>query len=255
MMRRKKHLGQHFLSNSNVLNAEAVLIPVGSKVLEIGGGDGRLSERLARRASELHIVEKDIEYAELLRAKFSCNPHVHIINADFLDVPPGSLEVDYIIGNIPYYISSQITFRLLDWKFKRAYIMYQKEFAAKLIAKGNKRSRMSFFASYYFNIKRVFNISRSMFSPMPKVDSTLMEISIRNARRLDLSVEEFITNLFQYRLKSIRATLNLIIKQKSLNSSAEDLCRELGMDCSKRVFELDEAQIIKLGKKLSSLLP
>lgn len=255
-MLRKKSFGQHFISNARVLDAEASLLQEGASVLEIGGGDGRLSERVAKRASVLYVVEKDGRFVSVLRDKFKGCAHVHIIHNDFLALDPSQYDIDYIVGNIPYYISSQVTFKLLDWQFRRAYIMYQKEFADKLIATGNKRSRLSFFSNYYFTIKKLFKVPKEVFSPKPKVDSVLVEISKKKVVRLDARTQHFITKLFQHRLKSLKSTIKMILKQNdATNLSVDDICASSGVDCSLRVFELGEKQIIKLGRILSSLLP
>ncbi|MCX8200012.1 MAG: 16S rRNA (adenine(1518)-N(6)/adenine(1519)-N(6))-dimethyltransferase RsmA [Candidatus Micrarchaeota archaeon] len=250
-LRRKKSLGQCFLSSREYLDAEAEMIAPSQKIVaEIGGGDGRLSERIVLHgAKKLFIIEKDERYTRLLREKFS-SYNVEVINSDFLDVPP--LKADIVCGNIPYNISSQITFRLLEWKFKRAVLMYQKEFCEKMLASGNGKSRLSFFCQYYFDMEPLLFVPRTAFRPIPKVDSMLLELVPKKARPLGSEVSESITMLFQHRPKMLATSLKIILKHAGRKYyPLEDFAR---YGLSKRIFELSNDEILEVGTKLAGLL-
>ena len=251
MVKRKKSLGQCFLSDPEYLDAEAEIISPNQKfVLEIGGGDGRLTERLVSLgAKKVYVVEKDPEYALLLRKKFATN-NVEVIEDDFLDVKP--FKVDIICGNIPYYISSAITFKLQEWRFRRAVLMYQKEFGEKMCATGNQKSRLSFFTQYYFECEPLFTIPHTAFSPAPKVDSILLELIPKEVDPLPPRVSNVISALFQHRLKTIRATLKIICKGNKTPgrlSTIDELASHI--DLSKRIFELSSDEILLLGKEIA----
>lgn len=208
-MERKKSLGQNFLEDKNILALEARLAdPEGKRVLEIGAGDGRLTEAILREKPEkLIAIEKDSRFAELLRRKFADRAGVvEIVEADFLAYEPPAFDV--ALGNIPYYISSDIVFRLATMKFKRAILMVQKEFAQKMAAKpgdGNY-GRLSVTAQLAFGIKLERIVPRHLFRPAPKVDSAIIVLEPTGVR-LERFQEDVIRHLFSHKNKTVRNAL------------------------------------------------
>ncbi len=238
-MRRKKHFGQHFLSSFAILSREIKFInPRNKVILEIGPGDGRLSVRLAKFAKKLYVVERDDDLIPLLKTTFNNKgfDNVDIIHSDFLKIEPFS--VDIVVGNIPYNLSSAITFRLLDWTFNEAYIMYQKEFAEKLMAKGKDRSRISFFAQYYFDIEPLMVVRRKYFSPPPKVDSMLVKLVPKDVSKLDSEIESIITHFFQNKKKVLRFTIRRILGY---------VPDELQPLANKRLLDISNEEILNLA--------
>lgn len=251
-LKRRKSLGQCFLSSARHLDAEAELIAPSQKIIaEIGAGDGRLSERLVSLgAKKLFLIEKDPAYAAVLRNKFEgCNAEV--IEGDFLKVNP--FKVDIVCGNIPYYISSQVTFRLLEWRFKRAVLMYQKEFCLKMLDVGNGKSRLSFFSRYYFDMKPLLTVPRYAFRPVPKVDSMLIELVPRRVAPISKEVSSAITMLFQHRPKTLASSLKIILKQAEYKKpTIPDQLEKY--DLSKRIFELSNSEILEIGTELAGII-
>ncbi|MEM0437896.1 MAG: 16S rRNA (adenine(1518)-N(6)/adenine(1519)-N(6))-dimethyltransferase RsmA, partial [Candidatus Micrarchaeia archaeon] len=248
--RKNRKLGQCFLSDSRILDREARIIsPEGRRVLEIGAGDGRLSERLLS-AKELALVEKDPRFASLLRDKFSKNMNVRVIQGDFLGLEP--FDVDLIVGNVPYNISSAITFRLIDWKFRRAVLMFQKEFARKLCARGSEMSRISFFAQHYFSIVEHFIVPKSAFRPRPKVDSALVELAPTHAPPIPPAVHQAITTLFQHRQKQLSSSIRVYCRETGKNPERVLAhIQSAGIPLNKRIFQLSHSEIMKIGKEIS----
>ncbi len=177
----RKIMSQNFLVNSHILERQIDYAAVSKddKVLEIGGGTGVLTERLARKAGHVFCIEFDKMLASYLRKKFKSNENVTIIEGDVLklDLP----EVNKIVANLPYHISSPITFKLLKTKFKVAILMYQLEFAKRMIAlpKTEDYSRLSANLQYQAEVKIVEKISKGNFYPPPKVDSAIVEIKLK----------------------------------------------------------------------------
>ncbi len=177
----RKIMSQNFLINSHILERQIdyAAISKDDKVLEIGGGTGVLTERLARKAAHVFCIEFDKMLASYLRKKFKLNDNVTIIEGDVLklDLP----EVNKIVANLPYHISSPITFKLLETKFEVAILMYQLEFAKRMIAlpKTEDYSRLSANLQYQAEVKIVEKISKGNFYPPPKVDSAIVEIKLR----------------------------------------------------------------------------
>ncbi|MEM4359122.1 MAG: 16S rRNA (adenine(1518)-N(6)/adenine(1519)-N(6))-dimethyltransferase RsmA [Candidatus Bilamarchaeaceae archaeon] len=208
-MRLKKRLGQHLLSDKNILKKEAEIAGVrGRVVLEIGAGDGRLTEQLLEAgATKIYAVEKDRQFAEMLREKFRGDRRAVIIETDFVGMQVPN-DVTVVIGNIPYYISSDIIFRLKDEKIERAVLMVQKEFAEKMVAKpgSSNYGRLSVTSQIFFDVEIVLRVPAHLFIPKPKVDSALIVLKPRGVKLMKQE-EDLIRKLFQHKNKKIRNIL------------------------------------------------
>ena len=201
----KKSLGQNFLIDKNILKkiADIGKISENDKVIEVGPGNGNLTEYLIRKNPEyLKIIEKDDKLIKILTNKFK--DQIEIFHKDILKVSGDFYEDDVIIyGNLPYNISTKI---LANWclskniKFKRLILMFQKEVADRIIAEVNTKnySRITILANWKFNIKKILDLNPDCFIPKPKIKSSLLEfipkksfIELKNPKNL-----EKITNLF-----------------------------------------------------------
>ncbi|WP_297215067.1 rRNA adenine dimethyltransferase family protein [Thermoplasma sp.] len=168
-MRYSKRMGQVFLQSRRIASYEVDLLGEPGTVLEIGPGHGVLTKILVERGFNVTAVEKDrYIYGELQALKAN---NLNLINMDFLDMAPGSY--DYIIGNIPYSISSPIIFKLYEFNFRRSVIMVQKEFAEK-IALPDDMSRLYVNAYVRYRIELKRYVSKRNFNPQPEVDSAIL---------------------------------------------------------------------------------
>jgi 16S rRNA (adenine1518-N6/adenine1519-N6)-dimethyltransferase len=198
---RKPKLGQHFLASDSA--AQRIVEALGDisrgTVLEIGPGRGAITGLLARKTRRLIAVELDRVLSAQLRLKFSAHPNVEIIEGDFLKIEldtvfgpkPGSLrpgltfttEPALVVGNLPYYITSDILLRLLEYHryFSTIVIMVQKEVADRLAAAPGSRDYglLSVTAQLYGSIEKLFTLPPGAFSPPPKVQSSVVRITIR----------------------------------------------------------------------------
>ena len=155
----KKSLGQNFLIDKNILKkiADIGKISENDKVIEVGPGNGNLTEYLIRKNPEyLKIIEKDDKLIKILTNKFK--DQIEIFHKDILKVSEDFYDDDVTIyGNLPYNISTKI---LANWclskniKFKRLILMFQKEVADRIIAEVNTKnySRITILANWKFNI-------------------------------------------------------------------------------------------------------
>ncbi|RME79294.1 MAG: ribosomal RNA small subunit methyltransferase A [Methanobacteriota archaeon] len=220
-----KRLGQHFLINDGA--ARKIAGEAYGSCLEIGGGRGALTKHLYTRVEKLYIIELDKELAAKLKEKF---PQAEVIEKDFLDVEP--FKVDVIVGNLPYYISSAIVFRLYDWDFEKAVVMLQKEFVEKMLAKAGTKSygRLSVNSQDSYHIEKLFCLKASSFRPAPKVESCVIRLE-KKKRRLE-GCEELIRRLFSQKNKKVR---NIVESPSSIGE--------------KRPWQLSIEEIRELCKK------
>ncbi len=243
--RRQKMLGQNFLIDQNIADrivSEASIIP-DEKVLEIGPGRGVLTERLVTK-SKLLAVEKDRWLAVVLKQKFS--EQAEIVEADILkfDIP----EIDVIVANLPYSISSPILFRLFDYDWNRAILMFQEEFANRLIAKPGSKTygRLSVMANHYAKTTKLFKVSKTAFQPQPKVHSQVVRL-VRHKPDYELSdfktFSKVVKSVFTHRRKKIRNCLKLTFPDLEINDlnfvdeRAEVLSPSQIADLSNQIFK------------------
>ncbi len=208
----KKRLGQHFVVDEAALSREAELLGCeGCNVLEIGGGDGRLSKKiLSHSPSSLSIVEIHAPFASILSRKFSGRKNVSIIRGDILHylgtLPTPPFPFSHIIGNIPYQISGPLFSRLAQLKFERGVFCVQKEVAQRLCAAPGTSDwgRLSLAVSAAYSPSIAFSLPRTAFYPAPKVDSAVVAF-MPNKEKLFLPphFHSFSTALFSHKRKTV----------------------------------------------------
>jgi len=242
-VRPKKHLGQHFLTDLGVAeNITKALSGHGDyqRVLEIGPGTGILTQFLLKQSAETWVVEVDKESVNYLEAHFS-QLEGRIIAGDFLKInfieSIGSPLA--IAGNFPYNISSQIFFRILDFRndIPEVVCMIQKEVAERLASPpGNKTyGILSVLLQAYFDIEYLFTVKPGVFNPPPKVNSGVIRLKRNNVSQLSCDESLFKSVVkagFQMRRKTLRNALKPInlpselVDHPMLNLRAETLSVE-----------------------------
>jgi len=210
----KAYHDQHFLVDPFAVERIVNLADVkGARVLEIGPGNGTLTRALLDRGALVRAVELDGSLCEGLAILFS-----EEIAQGRLTVQQGDAtrcefpSFDIVISNLPYSVSSKITFRLLDIGFKEAVLMYQSEFADRMIAPPGTKDcgRLSIMVQTYAAVRPCFKLPPSCFSPRPQVHSTVVKIIPRepifpiNNRILYADV---VRALFSHRRKTVRNCL------------------------------------------------
>ena len=211
----KPRLGQHFLVSEEY--AAKIVDAVGdisqSTVLEIGPGRGILTSLLAKRARRLIAVELDRVLAAQLRLKFSMARNVEIIEADILSIEFDSLfgpkpglgrpGIDWkpepvrVVGNLPYYITSDILLRLFEFAkyFESIVIMVQREVAERVAAKpgGSDYGMLSATAQLYGRVENLFTLPPAAFVPPPSVHSSVLRLTLDpQQERLGVAGDGFI---------------------------------------------------------------
>ena len=253
----KKFLGQHFLKDLDIARriADTVSEYKDIPILEIGPGMGVLTQYLIKNKHDLTVVELDAESVEYLNEHF---PELagRILEQDFLKLDLKSLFNGKfcVIGNYPYNISSQIFFKVLDYK---DYIpccsgMIQKEVAERIASKPGCKAYgiLSVFMQAWYDIEYLFTVSEQVFDPPPKVKSAVIRMTRNHVT--DLGCSE---RLFK---QVVKTSFNQ--RRKTLRNSLKPL---LGKDCpllenelfDKRPEQLSVEQFVALTRDIESILP
>ncbi|RKR80179.1 16S rRNA (adenine1518-N6/adenine1519-N6)-dimethyltransferase [Mucilaginibacter gracilis] len=239
IVRAKKHLGQHFLTDKNI--AEKIvnslkLTDSYKQVLEVGPGMGILSDFLLKKTEyETYLIDIDTESFQFLQKKYPALGS-RLINADFLEMDFSQTFTGpfAIIGNFPYNISSQILFKVLDNRQQVVEVvgMFQKEVAERCAAKPGSKEYgiLSVFLQAYYKVDYLFTVKAGVFNPPPKVLSAVIRLSRNETPQLDCDEKLFwqlVKAGFNQRRKTLRnAISSLIPKEKITDHPLLDLRAE-----------------------------
>jgi len=231
-MRRQKYLGQNFLIEPKYLELEASFAH--DTVLEIGPGTGNLTKLLCKNAEKVIAIEKDTKLAEACRRLNLSNLEIIEGDALKLDWP----EADIVISNLPYSISSQLTFRIIEYG-KPAILCYQKEFARRMVASvgTSNYGRLSVSVQAHADIELLSVVPKGCFRPIPEVDSQIVKLTPKEVD-LPQNFDSIVNSLFQHRRKTVRNALR--------DSNLPEI------DFPKRVFELTLDDIKEICEKLKN---
>lgn len=223
----KKRLGQHFLTDLNVAKdiADTVDVCPELPVLEVGPGMGVLTNFLLEKKRPLKVVEIDEESVSYLRKQLPDIKDDDIIPDDFLKMHLDRLwngEKFMLIGNYPYIISSQIFFKVLEYKEYIPYCsgMIQKEVGERLAASPGSKAYgiLSVLVQLWYDVEYLFTVSENVFSPPPKVKSAVVRMKRNN--RLSLECDEnllrgIVKGTFNQRRKKMRNSIQNIVGKDS----------------------------------------
>ena len=257
----KKSLGQNFLNDKNIIHkiVESAEIDKDTLVIEVGPGGGALTELVVPLAGQVLLYEADSRLEEHLNKLLSGNDNYEIIIGDFLkadlkaDLAKYSFEKLYVVANLPYYITTPIIMKfvencILPDKFV---IMVQKEVAYRLSAKVGSKDygSLTVFLNYYYDINKLFDVSRNCFIPKPNVDSAIVEMNLKENRLKVLDMDLFnrlVRDSFLYKRKTIRNNLkayDLVV--------IENVLRKYGFDLSVRAENLELEIFVEMANELA----
>ncbi|MFN8250723.1 MAG: 16S rRNA (adenine(1518)-N(6)/adenine(1519)-N(6))-dimethyltransferase RsmA [Ferruginibacter sp.] len=236
----KKSLGQHFLKDENIIRKITAALEEEpfTRLLEVGPGAGALTQHLVQIPGiAFKAVELDDEKVQYLQQHFPALQG-KIIHKNFLDIEQPFDEPFIVIGNFPYNISSQILFKILDWKDSVPVVvgMFQKEVAQRAAAKeGNKvYGVLSVLVQAYYSVEYLFDVPPGCFNPPPKVMSGVIklrrkttDLDARSGKAFSLLVK----TAFNQRRKTLRNAVKSLFPEEVLqdeifNKRAEALSVE-----------------------------
>lgn len=181
-----RYLGQHFLNNPKIAEqiVQSANIQEDEIILEIGPGEGFLTEKIYPKAKKIIAIELDNKLRDALQDKFQNKENIHIIFDDILKVnlpkllKEGGVENYKVIANIPYYITSKIIRLFLETQMQptELILMIQKEVAERIVAPKGKMSILSASVQYYAQAEILFDVTKENFNPPPQVDSSIIKI-------------------------------------------------------------------------------
>ena len=270
---KKPKLGQNFLADVGA--AERIVDALGdvsnSIVVEIGPGKGALTQVLARRAHRLIAVEVDRMLSTELRFKYRLQPQVEIIEADVLkldfrtvlnrtigplnDLRPLKPARAHVVGNLPYYITSDILLRLFEFhdQFDVIVIMVQREVADRIAAKPGSRDYglLSATAQLYTRVEKLFTLPPGAFAPPPKVHSSVLRLTVEpRFDELQVRPVEFIDFLkLAFAMK--RKTLLNNLRAKYGDEEIRSALKEAGVRADIRAEALQLEKSTEVFRKLT----
>lgn len=232
MVRAKKALGQHFLNDLEIAKRiaetiQGVNLPANHSdwsnlpVLEVGPGMGVLSRFLQDNGRQVKAVELDMESVEFLNKVF---PTLDVVHADFLKMDLSTLfEGGFaLIGNYPYNISSQIFFKVLEYKAQIPVVagMLQKEVAQRICSKPGSKvyGILSVLLQAWYDCEYLFDVPPGVFNPPPKVTSGVIRLTRNNRTSLGCDEKLFkniVKTAFGQRRKTLRNSLQTLIPENS----------------------------------------
>ena len=222
-VRAKKSLGQHFLKDEGIARriADSLELSERTPVLEIGPGMGVLTKYLINNSNaDFTVVEIDKESVAYLNEHY---PELRVIDGDFLKMRLDQVYPDglCVIGNFPYNISSQIFFKVLEYRdlVPQVVGMIQKEVAERLAEPPGSRTYgiLSVLLQAYYDIEYLFTVDENVFAPPPKVKSAVIRLKRNSRKSLDCDEKLFFTvvkTAFNQRRKQLRNALKPLLPKK-----------------------------------------
>ena len=261
--------GQHLLVDENIQQKFVSLVSPAKDetIVEIGPGLGAITELLLASGAKVIAIEQDSRFVEILEGELAQDfKTLTLVNADILKINPkkyvrGKSKLK-IVGNIPYYITSQILLYLIEHRMiiDSAYLTVQREIADRIFAQPGTKAygRLSLLLRFYADVRRAFEISRNCFSPKPNVDSTVIELIFRPA--LPASVDETILfDLIKYgfatRRKNILNALSEGFKNQMTKQEAKALLNAVGLEETVRAEALMLKDFIRLAELFAQRRP
>ncbi len=269
-LRAKKRFGQHFLKDPSISARIVHLSGIESDdvVVEIGAGLGALTVFLSEAARCVIAVEKDPRLIPVLQNRLSARgvENVEILQADVLQIGMTAWRERWgrrvvVVGNLPYYLSSQILIRLINGRsaVRKCVLMFQKELAGRVVAPPGSRQygRLSVLVQYCARVTPLMRVDASRFFPMPRVDSEVLEFLFKDMHPMTGQEEKRLFEVVGAAFGKRRKTLKNALSQSALGidaATAESVLKASGIVPSRRAETLTAEEYVHLTKHLQGEL-
>lgn len=256
----KKMFGQNFIIDENIINniINSANITKDTLVIEIGPGAGSLTYKLSKSAKNVICYEIDTSLKDLLEDNLSeCN-NIEIIFKDFLkanvleDIKKYNYKKLYVVANLPYYITTPIILKFIEDNIPvdKIVVMVQKEVGDRFKAKPNTKeyNSLSIYLNYYFDIKKLLDISKNVFMPKPNVDSIVVEFT-KKENKFKLKDEKLFFSLVRDSFTQKRKTIKNNLKNYDLEK-IEQVLKKYNFDLNARAEQLPIEVFIDISNNL-----
>ncbi len=251
--RARKRFGQHFLTDPGVIDAilRSIHATADDVVVEIGPGQGAITDGLAEQAGELHLVELDRDLVAKLREKYADRDHITVHEGDALAFDFASLgDRLRVVGNLPYNISTPLMFHLLESRdsIVDMHFMLQKEVVDRMAAQPGTKAygRLGIMLGCYLNIESLFDVEPSAFSPPPEVMSAIVRLDPLPPGTFEIADEVALSKLVAKAFMKRRKTIRNGLRDEA---TAEDF-EAAGIDPSQRPEQIQIEQFVALSNRL-----
>ena len=257
----KKMYGQNFITDENIINniIEKAQINNDTLVIEIGPGAGSLTYKLSQKAKSVLCYEIDTTLKEILKENVS-NSNVEIIYNDFLkcnvneDIKKYDYKELYVVANLPYYITTPIITKIIEESIPvdKIVIMVQKEVGNRFKAKPNTKeyNSLSIYLDYYFDVKKILDVSRNVFIPKPNVDSIILELKSKK-EKLYLNNKKLFFQLVKDSFKQKRKTIKNNLKSYNL-LVIEEILKKYNFNLNSRAEQLPIEIYVEIANNLGN---
>ncbi|MCX5887024.1 MAG: 16S rRNA (adenine(1518)-N(6)/adenine(1519)-N(6))-dimethyltransferase RsmA [Proteobacteria bacterium] len=257
----RKALGQNFLRDHSILKKIISFADLKKEdvVVEIGAGLGDLTALLAQKSRIVVALELDRRLIDILKDRFSQYKNVSIVQEDALRFNYQQISEQFqtrlkVVGNIPYYLSTVLTMKLLKMSSLISLIlfMFQREVAERITAGPASKTYgpLSILSQVYANVSKVLEVKKSCFIPQPKVDSALVKFIICQNPRIEIKdgkyFEKTLQSIFAQRRKTLQNALTALLHKSKLEIT--DICLSSGIDPHRRAETLSIEEVNKLMK-------
>ena len=256
----KKKFGQNFIIDENIIKSIITKsdIDENTLVIEIGVGAGALTIGLSQVAKNVLCYEIDETLKQVLDVTLKNKKNVDIIYKDFLqadiknDIKKYEYKKIYVIANLPYYITTPIIMRIIESKIDvdKIVVMVQKEVGDRFKASPNTKdyNSLSVFLNYYFDIRKLLDVSRNVFMPKPNVDSIVVEFK-KKENIYKVKNEDFFFKLIRDSFVQKRKTIRNNLKEYNLDK-IETVLKKYNFDLSVRAEQLPIEVFVELANYL-----
>ena len=251
--RARRRFGQHFLTDPGVIDAiiRAVHPTSDDVIVEIGPGQGAITDALARSAGHLHAIELDRDLVARLRRQYDDQPNVTVHEADALEFDFASLGDEIrVVGNLPYNISTPLLFHLLKYRdhILDMHFMLQKEVVARMAAGPGSKAygRLGIMLGCHLRVESLFDVDRESFSPPPDVRSAVVRLDPLPPGTYDIADERGLSTLVATAFMQRRKTLRNALRKVADHADFE----AVGIDAGTRPEQVSIAHYIALSNHL-----
>jgi len=254
-MKAKKRFGQNFLIDKNIINqiADSIEATKDDLIVEIGPGRGALTKVLKEKGAHIicYEIDRDMKaFLTTLEDEKTVVKYQDILESDITaDINKIQYKNLYIVGNLPYYITTAIIKNLISQKLPiyNMIFMVQEEVADRFTSKPGSREygSITLYLKYYFNLSKLFSVGRKCFSPVPNVESAIIKLSKREEKPIvdETKYFQLISDSFKMKRKTLRNNLSNYNFEK-----IADVLNKYHLPLSSRAEELSEEVFIEISK-------